>query len=166
MRVVTCAAIAVLMASFWGCGDDDGGGEDAGGASGPADAGDDGGEADGGPDGGIDEDGGVDAGPPAMPRSLPTHGSAISINPAGDLLVAANRTANVVTFFSIDNSMTPPVLTRTATLAVPDGEPWATVWSNEGDIAYVVLRRAQEVLKIIDTRGTPTISVLRARTGS
>lgn len=169
MRFAFHAAMAASLAFFTvGCGDDDGGGdEDAGpGDSGPMP--DTGPAPDVGPpaDTGPVPDATVDAGPPAMPRTLPTNGSAIAINPAGDLLVAANRTANVVSFFTIDSAASPPALTRTATLAVPDGEPWAAIWSNEGDIAYVVLRRSQEVLKIIDTRGTPTISVLRARTGS
>lgn len=108
----------------------------------------------------------VDAGPPPAARTLASNGSAIAINAAGDVLVAANRQAGTISVFDVDTAAMPPTVTRTADLAVAGAEPWQVVMGNDDDSAYVILRATQEVVRVTDLHGTPTLGATRGRTGS
>jgi YVTN family beta-propeller protein len=115
-------------------------------------------------------DTGVDSGPPATARTLPTNGSAIVLTSDDQHAVAVNRTSHSVSVFRTDFAANPPTASRVALLPAAmvgaDSEPWAAVIGNDNDTAYVILRRAQQVIKITGVRGTPTIAAARATVGS
>jgi YVTN family beta-propeller protein len=104
--------------------------------------------------------------PPATARTNTTQGSSIAITTDDRTVVAVNRTANSVAVFSVSTSGGTTTLSRTALLDTPDGEPWATVLSNDDNTAYVILRKARQVLRIRNLRSTPTIDATRANVGS
>lgn len=112
----------------------------------------------------------ADAMPPATARALPTNGSAVVLTADDRFAVAVNRAAHSISVFSMDFMANPPTATRTALLPAAmvgaDSEPWSVVLGNDGDTAYVILRRAQQVLKITGVRSTPVISTSRATVGS
>lgn len=157
MRWRTWGIVLGLLGTLTACGDG-GGGDDAGTADGGGD-GDDGGPG----DAGTDPD--VDGGPPPAARTLPTQGSAIVLTSDDAIAVAANRQAGTIGVFAFVPGTT-PTLSRTADLDVGGGEPWAAVIGNDDDTAYVILRRAQQVVRIDDLDGTPAIATARATTGS
>lgn len=147
----------------------DAGPGDAGpGDAGPGDAGPvDAGPVDAGPvDAGPLDAGPGDAGPMRMARTTPTNGSAVAISADNAITVAVNRTAHSVAVFNSStlSAMTPSVA-RTALLAVADAEPWAVVLSNDGNTAYVALRRTGEVLQVNNLRTAPALG-MRVRVGS
>jgi YVTN family beta-propeller protein len=103
---------------------------------------------------------------PAAPRSIPTKGSAVAVTANGLIAVAANRTAGRLTVFDI-NPSTPLTVTSRIELDVgKTAEPWAVVIGNDDDTAYVILRRAQKVLKVTSLSGSPAIDAAQANTGS
>ena len=71
----------------------------------------------------VPTDAPTDGGTPAAARTLPTNGSAIAINAASDVIVAANRQAGTISVFDLDATTSPPTLTRTADIAVAGAEP-------------------------------------------
>ncbi len=115
-------------------------------------------------------DGAADSATPPTARTLPTNGSAVVLTADDRFAVAVNRTAHSIAVFGVDFTANPPTATRTALLPAAmvgaDSEPWAAVLGNDGDTAYVILRRAQQVIKITGVRSTPVISVARATVGS
>lgn len=146
----------------------------------PADAyvaGDTGPAVDGGndaastPDTGLDSgpspDTGMDAAVPATARTTPTNGSAIVLASDDSVLVACNRQAGSVSIFSVDTSTSPPTLGTPTEIAFPGDEPWAAVISNDDQTAYVILRQAQQIVRITDLGGTPTLdTTTHGTTGS
>ncbi len=104
--------------------------------------------------------------PPPAPRTTLTNGSAIAISSDDSVIVAVNRTANSIAVFSVSAASGTPTLTRTALLAVADAEPWQVVLSNDNSTAYVALRRSQQVVRVTNLRGTPTLDTMRVRVGS
>lgn len=120
-----------------------------------------------GTDGGSDA--GSDAGMDAAvltPRTTATNGSAIVLSADDTILVACNREAGSVSIFDVDPSTTPPTLGTPTELDFTGDEPWAAVMGNDDDTAYVILRRAQQVVAITDLHGTPTVGATHAATGS
>ncbi len=112
----------------------------------------------------------AEAGAPATARTLPTNGSAVLLTADDRFALAINRRANSIAVFSTDFTANPPTATRTALLPAAmvgaDSEPWSAVLGNDGDTAYVILRRAQQVIKITSLRTGPTIAAARASVGS
>ena len=108
----------------------------------------------------------TDGGTPAPARTLSTSGSAIAVNAANDVVVAANRQANTITVFALDDTTSPPALTRTVDIAVPGGEPWQVVIGNDDDSAYVILRATQQIIRVVGLHGSPSITLVRGTTGS
>lgn len=107
----------------------------------------------------------VDVPRPLRARTLPTEGAAVVVSGDDAVVVAANRIAGSVAVFAVTWGADGPVPARRALLSFTDGEPWAAVMGNDDDTAYVVLRRAQEVVEITGLRGTAQIG-RRARVGS
>jgi YVTN family beta-propeller protein len=118
--------------------------------------------ADGGGDGGVAP---ADVPRPLRARATPTEGGAVVVSGDDAVVVAANRIAGSVAVFGVAWGADGPTPTRRALLAFNDGEPWAAVIGNDDDTAYVVLRRAQEVVEITGLRSAPQIG-RRARVGS
>lgn len=108
----------------------------------------------------------TDGGVPRMARTLPTNGSAIAVNAANDIVVAANRQAGTITVFGLDATTSPPTLTRTVDIAVPDAEPWQVVIGNDDDTAFVILRATQEIVRVAGLHTSPAIAIVRGDTGS
>lgn len=119
---------------------------------------------------GAGADAAGDAAPPPTARTLPTNGSAVVLTSDDRFAVAVNRTAHSIAVFSTDFTANPPTATRTALLPAAmvgaESEPWSAVLGNDGDSAYVILRKSQQVIKITGVRGTPVISATRASVGS
>ena len=111
---------------------------------------------------------GVDSGVVLHARTTATNGSAIVLNSDDSVLVACNRQAGSVSIFSV----TPGAAGAAPTLGTPHeltfagDEPWAAVIGNDDDTAYVILRRAQQVVRIDHLRTTPTVAATRGTTGS
>lgn len=131
----------------------------------------------------VDARGVADPTPPPRGRTVPTHGAAITIAPDDTRAVVALRRSPHVAVLDLD--LTPPaagarVERRVAVRAVlpfssaptapapadVDPEGWAAVVSNDGATAWVVLRRAQRVMRVDDLRGTPRFAAASAPTGS
>ncbi len=101
-----------------------------------------------------------------MARTTPTNGSAVAIAADNAVTVAVNRTADSVAVFNSSTlTGTPSTVARTALLPVANAEPWSVVLSNDGNTAYVVLRRAGEVLQVNNLRTAPALG-MRTRVGS
>lgn len=102
---------------------------------------------------------------PLRARRSATEGGPLALTEDDAVLVAANRMAGTVAVFDIAWGADGPTPTRRASLPFTDGEPWAVVLGNDGDTAYVVLRRAQELVEVRGLRGTPVVG-RRVRVGS
>ncbi|MEZ4392481.1 MAG: hypothetical protein R3A48_15440 [Polyangiales bacterium] len=102
---------------------------------------------------------------PLRARRAPTEGAAVAVSEDDALVVTANRMGASVAVFDVAWSDQGPTPTRRALLPFPDGEPWAVVLGNDGDTAYVTLRRSQEVVEVRGLRGTPAVA-RRVRVGS
>ncbi len=96
----------------------------------------------------------------------PSRGSAIVLSADDRVAVSVNRDVGTVSVFSLsyaregysrDGSVSYlPTITRTAEIALgPDSEPWQVVIAPSGNRAYVVLRKAQEVVRIVGLRDEP-----------
>jgi YVTN family beta-propeller protein len=114
-----------------------------------------------------------DAAPDAAPdapaptaRTTTTQGSSVALTSDDRVLVAVNRTANSVAVFGVTSAAGASTLSRTAVIPTPDGEPWATVVANDDSAAYVILRKARQVVRITGLRGTPALDAARVNVGS
>ena len=97
-------------------------------------------------------------------RGMPTNGSATAMTRDDKVAVAVNRAAGTVSVFNLDLGGASGA-TRTANLAV-GAEPWAVVIGQDGDTAYVILRKDQKVVRIDKLHTAPVIAAASAATGS
>ena len=104
--------------------------------------------------------------PMATARTTQTQGSAIAVTSDDRAIVAVNRTANSVAVFGVSTAGGMTTLSRSALLDTPDGEPWAAVVGNDDNAAYVILRKARQVVRVTGLRGTPALDATRATVGS
>ncbi len=107
-----------------------------------------------------------DTGTPLTARTNATNGSAIVLASDDSVLVACNRQAGSVTIFPVTATATPPTLGTPTEIAFAGDEPWAAVISNDNQTAFVILRRARQIVRITDLHGTPTLATTRGDTGS
>ena len=79
----------------------------------------------------------------------PSRGSAVAVSPDDSTILVANRDTGTVTVVAVDYTTTPPKLTKTTEVDVGAGsEPWQVAYHPSGKEAYVVLRKAQKLVKI------------------
>ncbi len=120
-------------------------------------------------DTGTTDTGTTDTGPSPAARETPTHGSAVVLTRDDAFVVATNRTANSISVFSAALAGATPTATRVTVLPTPNGEPWAAVIANDDNTAYVILRRAQQLVRVSNLRTVPfvtaTVSVGSEPTG-
>ncbi|MFO0734479.1 MAG: hypothetical protein U0270_01300 [Labilithrix sp.] len=106
----------------------------------------------------------------------PSRGSAVVLSADDRTAVMVNRDSGTLSVFSLtygregysrDGSQSYlPTITKTADLDLGAGsEPWQAVISPNGTKAFVVLRKTQEVVKIVGLRDTPR-EYARAKVGS
>jgi mono/diheme cytochrome c family protein len=81
-----------------------------------------------------------------------TRGSAVALSPKDDVLVVANRDVGTVTVFHVDYASGSPAMNKVSELTVgaPDSEPWQVAIDACGSRAYVVLRKEQKVVELVD----------------
>lgn len=107
---------------------------------------------------------------PSRRRASPLAGSPLAVAEDDQHLVAANRTVGSIAVFPLDASDYQHIHLGSRVDLWPDRstntEPWATVLTNDGDTAFVILRAAQQVVRINNLHGTPTLDARRAATGS
>ncbi len=85
-------------------------------------------------------------------------GSAIALAPDDHAIVAVNRDVGTVTVMHAEYPNGTPELTKVAELDVgADSEPWQAVIDGCSDRAYVVLRKAQQVVVINDVTTDPSL---------
>ena len=109
-------------------------------------------------DAGSPDTGVTDAGTPFVARTTPTNGSAVVLTADDAITVAANRTANSISVFANALAAATPGATRTIEIPTADGQPWAAVIGNDDNTAYVILRHAQQLVRVSNLRTTPAIS--------
>ncbi len=85
-----------------------------------------------------------------------SRGAAVAVSPDDATLVVANRDVGTVTVFGVDYAGASPTLTKKAELPV-GAEPWQVAIDACGDSAYVVTRRDQKLVKIVDLKTTPAV---------
>jgi YVTN family beta-propeller protein len=102
---------------------------------------------------------------PVLPR--PGRSSGIAITPDERVVITANRGANTVTVFGAGVGVAPSI-SRTLEINMgPETEPWQVETTPDGDSAFVLLRRSQQVAKINGLHSaTPTVEMTRATVGS
>lgn len=103
---------------------------------------------------------------PAGGASLPpwlgrTRGGAAVLSQDERIAVIVNRSAGVVSVFTVDPSSgldSPTMLSGLQEVQTGvASEPWAAALAPDGNTAYVVLRREQRVARIANLRGAPTV---------
>jgi mono/diheme cytochrome c family protein len=106
----------------------------------------------------------------------PSRGSAVVLSADDRVAVMVNRDVGSVSVFALayardgyskdGKTSYLPAVTKTAEIPLGAGsEPWQVVLAPQGNQAYVVLRKTQEVVRIDDLRGKPYESK-RVRVGS
>ncbi len=97
-----------------------------------------------------------------------TSGSAVALSYDERIAVATNRGGGFVTVFSLKPERGPKdLLVKTTVLDVgADSEPWAAVIGADDDTAYVILRKAQQLIRIDHLRSTPVVFPNRIALGS
>jgi YVTN family beta-propeller protein len=89
------------------------------------------------------------------------------LSPDDRVAVAVNRTANSVSVFGVTPGVAPAVLRLAEVATGVNSDPWHAAMAPDGDSAYVVLRRAQQVIRLNGLRsGSPVIASTRATTGA
>src|SRR5688572_13355774 len=107
----------------------------------------------------------------------PSRGSAIVLSADDRVAVSVNRDVGTVSVFHLKYSREGysrdgkdsylPVVTKKAEIDLgKDSEPWQVVISPNGSKAYVVLRKTQEVVRLVDLRGDWPHEEGRAKVGS
>jgi hypothetical protein len=94
----------------------------------------------------------------------PSHGSAIALSPDDSIAVVVNRDVGTVSVMQLTYPAgAVPVATKVAEVAVGIGsEPWQAVVSPDGTRAFVILRKAQQLVAIEGLTGTPTMGAAAA----
>lgn len=97
-----------------------------------------------------------------------TNGGAVALSYDERVAVAINRSAGIVTVLSLKPERgLKHLVAHTAVLPVgADSEPWAAVIGADDDTAYVILRKAEQVIRIDHLRHTPTVAKDSIRVGS
>lgn len=108
---------------------------------------------------------------PALGHVATTRGGAVVLSRDERVAVVTNRSAGVVTVFSLDPQAPAErsVLGQTQLDIGPASEPWAAVIGGDDDTAYVIARSAQAVLRVVDLHRHPHLSESlsdAAKTGS
>lgn len=108
--------------------------------------------------------------PPDVPAGMilpgPSRASAMVATPDDRIGLAVNRTADSVTVFALAPGLGPN-LRRLAELPTGVGsDPWVALIDGDGDSAFVLLRRARQVLRVVDLRTGPRILPTRGSTGA
>ncbi|MFO0608244.1 MAG: hypothetical protein U0324_34075 [Polyangiales bacterium] len=125
----------------------------------------DGGDAGDAPDGEVFTPVDVPITGPVLQR--PGRSGAIVLSPDDRVAVAVNRGANSVSVFGVTPGVAPAVLRLAEVATGVNSDPWQAAMAPDGDAAYVVLRRAQQVIRINGLRsGSPVIGSTRATTGA
>ncbi len=90
-------------------------------------------------------------------RVASTRGSAIVVSGDGKVAVVCHRSTGVVTVLRLTPGASAASLVagKTELDLGSDWEPWSAVIGADGDTAYVVSRRQQVVLRILNLHGTP-----------
>jgi hypothetical protein len=97
-----------------------------------------------------------------------TNGGAVALSYDERVAVVTNRSAGIVTVLSLKPERgLKHLVARTTVIAVgADSEPWAAVVGADDDTAYVVLRKAQKVIRIDDLRSNPVVAADSVSVGS
>jgi hypothetical protein len=96
----------------------------------------------------------------------PSRSGALAVTVDERIAVAANRTADSVSVFALAPGLGPNLL-RLAELSTGAGsEPWVVTADSDADAAFVLLRRARQVIRVTDLRSAPRIAAERGVTGS
>ncbi|HXK20921.1 MAG TPA: hypothetical protein VNG33_24085, partial [Polyangiaceae bacterium] len=97
-----------------------------------------------------------------------TSGGAVALSYDERIAVATNREAGFVTIFELKPERPlDEMVTKTTVLdAGPDSEPWAAVIGADDDTAYVILRKAQQLIRIDHLRKGPVIATDSAKLGA
>jgi YVTN family beta-propeller protein len=99
-------------------------------------------------------DGGGGDGGPVTVSDAPSRGSSIALTQDDTVAVAVNRDVGSVSVFGVVPD--PIAITKKGDVDLGAGsEPWQVVVTPDGASALVVLRQAQQVVKIDDLKGTP-----------
>jgi len=110
-----------------------------------------------------------DAGTPPepAPQGEARSGSAVAIAPDDSLALVVNRDVGSLSVLTLgyDKEALTQLSLRKELLLGPGSEPYQVVFAPDGNSAYVILRRDQELLKIGSLGGEPAI-VKRVRVGS
>ena len=116
---------------------------------------DSGGGSDTGTNDGATTDTGADAG--TVVAKGPSQGSAVAMSPDDTVMVVANRGAGSVSVFKLTypSGAGAPTATKTDVDMGADSEPWQVAIAPDGQTAFVVLRRAQKLVKITDLATAP-----------
>lgn len=104
-----------------------------------------------------------------LSRHVPrTNGGAVALTTDERVAVAANRSAGVITVFSLKPERgLENAITGSVELDLGEGsEPWAVVIGSGNDTAYAVLRKSQEVVRIERLHDNPVLSDERVAVGS
>jgi hypothetical protein len=89
-----------------------------------------------------------------VPAVGPTSGSAIALSADGKTLVVANRDSGSVSVLGVEDDGGLPLVSKRAEIAV-GAEPWQVAIDGCSERAYVILRKDQKVVEIVDLPGTP-----------
>jgi YVTN family beta-propeller protein len=97
----------------------------------------------------------------------PGRSGAVVLSPDDRVAVAVNRAANSVSVFGVTPGVAPAVIRLAEVATGTNSEPWHAAMAPDGDTAYVLLRRGQQVIRVNNLRsGSPVIASIRATTGS
>jgi len=102
-------------------------------------------------------------------RVARTGGSAVALSRDERIAVVTNRSAGVVTVFSLAPRNGPDKRMITSKVELdtgPGSEPWSAVIGVDDDTAYVVLRESQTVARITSLRAQPVLEAARVAVGS
>jgi hypothetical protein len=106
----------------------------------------------------------VPFGTPVLTR--PGRSGAVAITPDDRIVVTANRAMHSVSVFALATGLAPTVVRLAEVSTGANSEPWQVVVSPDGDSAYVLLRRSQQVARVVQLHSAPALATSRVNTGS
>jgi DNA-binding beta-propeller fold protein YncE len=92
---------------------------------------------------------------PVLPG--PSRGSAVALAPDDSVAVIVNRDAGTATVMSLSFSAGAAPTAKTVAEVALGGEPWQAVISPDGNRAYVVLRKDQQLIAIESLKSKPVV---------